>query len=108
MTSCARTIGIGAASGSPTGTMAMSGTSKSADRSSKGRCGAEPSHCSRSASLPDGRPLTRLAIAEAPINALSLAAIEGLRPDTIYAATGSGMGAGTISAIEQILAWLAH
>ena len=46
---------------------------------------------------------TRLAIAEAPIDALSLAAIEHLRSDTIYAATGGGMGDGTISAIEQLL-----
>ena len=49
---------------------------------------------------------TRLALAEAPIDALSLAALERLRPDTIYAATGGGMGDGTISAIAQILAGL--
>ena len=55
-----------------------------------------------------GRGLwTRLALTEAPIDALSLAAIEGMRPGTIYAATSGGMGDGTISAIEQILAELA-
>ena len=51
---------------------------------------------------------TRLAITEAPIDALSLAAIEALRPDTIYAATGGGMGDGTVGAIEQILAALSR
>lgn len=37
---------------------------------------------------------------------MSLAALEHLRPDTIYAATGGGMGDGTIAAIAQILAGL--
>ena len=46
----------------------------------------------------------RLAVTEAPIDALSLAAIEGLRPDTLYVATGGGMGPGTIHAIECLLA----
>ena len=46
----------------------------------------------------------RLAITEAPIDALSLAAIEGMRADTLYAATGGGMGPGTVQAIEQLLA----
>ena len=46
---------------------------------------------------------TRLAITEAPIDALSLAAIEGIRPDTAYVATGGGMGPGTERAIEQAL-----
>ena len=49
---------------------------------------------------------TRLALAEAPIDALSLAALEHLRSDTIYAATGGGMGDGTIAAIAQTLAGL--
>lgn len=53
-----------------------------------------------------GGPITRLALTEAPIDAMSLAALEQLRPDTVYAATGGGMGDGTISAIEQILARL--
>ena len=52
-------------------------------------------------------PVRRIALAEAPIDALSLAAIEGIRPDTLYAATGGGMGPGTVQAIEQILASLA-
>ena len=49
---------------------------------------------------------TRLALTEAPIDALSLAALECLRPDTIYAATGGGMGDGTVAAIAQTLAEL--
>ncbi|WOJ91694.1 DUF3991 and TOPRIM domain-containing protein (plasmid) [Methylocapsa polymorpha] len=53
-----------------------------------------------------GHP-TRFALAEAPIDALSLAALEGLRQDTLYAATGGGMGPATIEAIEAILAGMA-
>ncbi|HME22611.1 MAG TPA: DUF3991 domain-containing protein, partial [Acetobacteraceae bacterium] len=44
----------------------------------------------------------RLAVAEAPIDALSLAAIEDVRADTVYVATGGGMGPGTLSAIETL------
>jgi hypothetical protein len=57
-----------------------------------------------------GRDLTatrRLAIAEAPIDALSLAVLEDTRPDTVYVATGGGMGPGTIEALTEILAQLA-
>lgn len=50
-----------------------------------------------------GAPLARLLLAEAPIDALSRAALEELRPDTLYAATGGGMGPGTIATIEQML-----
>ena len=46
---------------------------------------------------------TRLVIAEAPIDALSLAAIERLREDTVYAATGGGMGPSTIDALKARL-----
>jgi hypothetical protein len=56
-------------------------------------------------SAPNGR--TRLALAEAPIDALSVAAIEGLRADTVYAATGGGMGPGSIAVIECLLAGIA-
>ncbi|MGO9235265.1 MAG: DUF3991 domain-containing protein [Methylocella sp.] len=42
-------------------------------------------------SLATGTP-ARFVLAEAPIDALSLAAIEGIRADTLYAATGGGMG----------------
>ncbi len=49
-------------------------------------------------------PLTRLVLAEAPIDALSLAAIECARDDTLYAATGGGMGPATIQTIQTILA----
>ena len=48
-----------------------------------------------------GQP-TRLIIAEAPIDALSIAAIEQLRPDSLYVATGGGMGPGTLAALQAI------
>lgn len=48
----------------------------------------------------------RLAITEAPIDALSLAALEGMRPDTLYAATGGGIGPGTETALDRLLAGL--
>ena len=48
-------------------------------------------------------PLPRLVLAEAAIDALSLAALESLRDDTLYAATGGGMGPGTIAALEEVL-----
>jgi hypothetical protein len=54
-----------------------------------------------------GEGASRLAITEAPIDALSLAAIEHLRPDTLWVATGGGMGPGTIRAIEVLLATMA-
>jgi hypothetical protein len=51
--------------------------------------------------------ITRLAVFEAPIDAMSLAAIERLRPDTLYVATAGGMGPDTIAALEHLLADLA-
>jgi hypothetical protein len=45
----------------------------------------------------------RLVLADAAIDALSRAAIERLREDTIYAATGGGMGPSTIAALEALL-----
>ena len=56
---------------------------------------------------PKGPLLPRLVLAEAPIDALSVAAIESLRKDTLYAATGGGMGPGTIAALEALLASIA-
>jgi hypothetical protein len=53
-------------------------------------------------------PLPRLVVTEAAIDALSLAAIENLRGDTLYAATGGGMGPGTIAALETLLVDLAR
>ena len=50
-----------------------------------------------------GPPLPRLVVAEAAIDALSLAEIENLRGDTLYAATGGGMGPGTLAALEALL-----
>lgn len=52
-------------------------------------------------------PLRRLAVAEAPIDALSLAAFENIRSDTLYAATGGGMGPKTVETIERLLADMA-
>ena len=49
----------------------------------------------------------RLAIAEAPIDALSLAVLEECRPHTLYVGTGGGMGPGTIEALQAIIAGLA-
>jgi hypothetical protein len=51
--------------------------------------------------------LPRLVLAEAVIDGLSVAAIESLRADTLYAATGGGMGPGTIAALEALLAGMA-
>jgi hypothetical protein len=53
--------------------------------------------------LAGGGPVCRIVLAEAPIDALSLAAIEDIRADTLYAATGGGIGLGTVHAIEQAL-----
>ena len=50
---------------------------------------------------------TRLAVMEAPIDALSLAALEGIRADTLYVATGGGIGPGSEQAIEHALAAMA-
>jgi len=51
--------------------------------------------------------LSRVAVCEAAIDALSLAAIEAERDDTLYAATAGGMGPATIEAIGQLLECLA-
>ena len=40
---------------------------------------------------------------EAAIDALSLAAIERARRDTLYAATAGGMGPATVAALQQLL-----
>jgi hypothetical protein len=54
--------------------------------------------------LPGGQGLLpRVAVCEAAIDALSLAAIERLRRDTLYAATAGGMGPATIAALYQLL-----
>jgi Toprim-like/Protein of unknown function (DUF3991) len=51
--------------------------------------------------------LRRVAITEGPIDALSLDALEGSRRDTLYVATGGGMGPGTLGALQAMLARLA-
>jgi hypothetical protein len=48
----------------------------------------------------------RVAVLEAPIDALSLAAIEHIRGDTLYVSTGGGMGPGTLDALRTTLAYL--
>jgi hypothetical protein len=54
--------------------------------------------------LPGGPgPLTRVAVCEAAIDALSLAAIERSRSDTLYAATAGGMGPETVVALRRLL-----
>ncbi len=55
---------------------------------------------------PGSQPPTRLAVLEAPIDALSLAALEGLRSDTLYVATAGGMGPGTLASLGQEIAAL--
>lgn len=44
-----------------------------------------------------------MAVAEAPIDALSLAALEAVRPDALYVATGSGVGPGAVEALKTTL-----
>jgi hypothetical protein len=48
-------------------------------------------------------PLPRVTVCESAIDAMSLAAIEQHRPDTLYAATAGGMGLATVAALQQIL-----
>ena len=48
-------------------------------------------------------PVSRLVVAEAPIDAMSVAALEHLRADTLYTATAGGMGPGTIAALDHQL-----
>jgi hypothetical protein len=52
-------------------------------------------------------PISRLAIFEAPIDALSMAAFEQLRRDTLYVATAGGMGPDTIIALQHLFEDLA-
>jgi Protein of unknown function (DUF3991)/Toprim-like len=56
---------------------------------------------------PSAQSLPRLVLAEAAIDALSVATIESLRADTLYAASGGGMGPGTIAALEALLGRIA-
>jgi hypothetical protein len=51
----------------------------------------------------NGPPLPRVVLTEAAIDALSIATLENLRGDTLYAATSGGMGPGTIAALEALL-----
>lgn len=49
----------------------------------------------------------RLVITEAPIDALSVATLEWGRSDTLYVATGGGMGPGTLAALQILCGELA-
>ncbi|CDZ55414.1 DUF3991 and toprim domain-containing protein [Neorhizobium galegae] len=51
-----------------------------------------------------GRHSSRICITEAAIDALSLATLEDVRADTLYASTGGGWSPSTVSAIETIAA----
>ncbi len=54
--------------------------------------------------LPGGTGrLTRVTVCESAIDALSLAAIECVRCDTLYVATAGGMGPATIATLKQLL-----
>jgi hypothetical protein len=58
--------------------------------------------------LPGGTGVpTRLAVCEAPIDALSLAVLEGVRADTLYLATTGGMGPLTLACLDALLRDLA-
>ena len=48
----------------------------------------------------------RLVVLEAPVDALSLAAIEHMRAGTLYVATGGGMGPSTLDALRRAVARL--
>jgi hypothetical protein len=52
--------------------------------------------------------IARLVVAEAPIDAMSFAALERIRTDTLYAATAGGMGPDTIDALNGLLRKLAR
>ena len=55
--------------------------------------------------LPGGNGvMPRLAVVEGPIDALSLASLEGPRGDTLYLATGGGMGSTTVATLRGLLA----
>lgn len=50
----------------------------------------------------------RLAVLEAPIDALSLATLEAGRDDTLYVVTGGGIGPGTWATLREEVAPLAQ
>ncbi len=56
----------------------------------------------------DRSAVTRFVVAEAPIDTMSVAAIENLRADTLYVGTAGGMGPETIVALELQLRDLAR
>src|SRR5271166_1252221 len=57
--------------------------------------------------LPSVGPRHRIVVTEAPIDALSSAALENARTHTLYGSTGGGMGPATIREIERLVAGFA-
>jgi hypothetical protein len=55
---------------------------------------------------PGGGPFSRLAVFEAPIDALSMAAFEHRRAETLYVATAGGIGPHTVTALTHLFAEL--
>lgn len=53
-------------------------------------------------------PAHRLFVTEAPIDAMSAAAIEGLRADTLYVGTAGGLGPETLRALEMLFSDMAQ
>ncbi len=51
--------------------------------------------------------MSRLVVTEAPIDAMSVAALEDLRPDSLYVAVGGGMGPETLRCLDLLLRDLA-
>ena len=51
----------------------------------------------------DPTTLRRVAVVEAPIDALSLAALEQAFDEVLYVATGGGMGPSTLIALRELL-----
>ena len=50
-----------------------------------------------------GPTLRRVVVLEAPIDALSLGALEHVPDEVLYVATGGGMGPGTMTALQALL-----
>ena len=72
--------------------------------------GIQPERCSKrsSACRAAHGVIARLVVAEAPIDAMSFAALGRIRTETLYAATASGMRPNTIDALNGLLQKLAR
>lgn len=56
---------------------------------------------------PSATPVQRVVVTEAPIDAMSVAALEDLRADSLYVAVGGGMGPQTLRCLDLLLRDLA-